>query len=233
MNIEHFTLPIVSAEQVSYLWKENDILIFIIDLIDYPSPDANYLNEAEKVHLDTLKTEYFKNRFIVSRLVLKYLSGILKEKPCFEMVTLKDGYGRVHVCDHNDLHVCIAYTENIVTLAVSKTDLGIDVEVIKPRSVTSISKSIDSSLPDGTPSENSSDFLLMWTLKEAYSKYSNKTMISNLNRKLDLSDVFHSNCILDNKYMLAVVTKVDQYKVGMYHLQKIGMNGNDHLVHQD
>lgn len=233
MNIEHFTPPIVPAEQVPDLWKENDILIFIMDLKDYPSPDANYLNEAENVHLDTLQTEYFKKRYIVSRIVLKYLSGYLKKRSWSDMVTYKDEHGRVHVCSYDDLHVCIAYTENIIALALSKTDVGIDLEIIRARSFRSISKSIDRSLPDGTPSENSSDFILMWTLKEAYSKYSNETMFSNLSKKVDLSNIFHSNCIIDNKYMLAVVTKADQCKVGMYHLQKIDMNRHDHQMYQD
>ena len=53
MNIEHFTPSIVPAEQVSGLWEENDVLIFIIDLNDYPSPGAKYLAETEKVHLAT------------------------------------------------------------------------------------------------------------------------------------------------------------------------------------
>jgi 4'-phosphopantetheinyl transferase len=228
MNIEQFTPPIVAVGQVSDLWEENDVLIFIIDLKDYPLADADHLNEVETVHLDTLQTEHFKNRYIISRIVLKYLSGYLKKLSWSDMVTCKDKHGRVHVCDHNDLHVCISYTENIVALALSKIDVGIDMEIIRPRSVTSISRSIDRSLPDGSPSENNSDFLLMWTLKEAYCKLSNKTMFSNLSRKLDLSDVFHSNCIIDNKYMLAVVTKADQCKVGIYRLQKIDMNRHDH-----
>lgn len=221
MNIEHFTSSIVLVEQVTDLWKENDILIFIIDLNEYSYPCADYLNEIEKAYLDTLKTEHFRKRYIVARMVLKCLSGILKEKPWSNISTIKNEHGRVHVCDHNDLHVCIAYTENIVALVISKVDIGIDIEAIKPRSVTSISKSIDRSLPDGTPSKGSSDFLIMWTLKEAYCKFANKTMFSNLSRKLDLSDVYHSSYVIDNKYLLALVTKSCPSKVSIAYLQKI------------
>lgn len=221
MEIEQLTPSTVSVKQVTDIWKENEVLIFIIDLNEYPSPCADYLNEIEKAHLDTLKTEYFKKRYIVSRMVLKSLSGLLKEKPWSCISTIKDECGRVHVCDYNDLHVCIAYSENIIVLAISKIDLGIDIEVIRSRSVTSISKSIDRSLPDGTSSKDSSDFLIMWTLKEAYCKLSNRTMFSNLSRKLDLSDVYNLSYIIDNKYLLALVTKSRPPKVSINHLQKI------------
>lgn len=221
MNIEHFTLPIVSAEQVSGLWNENDVLIFIIDLKDYPLVGPGYLDETEKAHLDTLKTEYFKKRYIVSRLVLKSLSGILKEKSWSDMITCKDEYGKVHVCGHYDLHVCISYTENIVALALSRIDVGIDIEVIRSRSFTSISKSIDTSLPDATLSKDGSGFLFMWTLKEAYCKFSNETMFSNLRRRPDMSGVYHSGYVIDNKYVLALITKLHPPKVQMFQLQKI------------
>jgi 4'-phosphopantetheinyl transferase len=221
MNTEHFIPSIVPVEQVADLWNEYDVLIFIIDLNDYPTPSADYLNEVEKAHLDALQTEYFKKRYITSRMFLKHLSGVLKERSWSDIVTYKDGHGRVHVCDHNDLHVCISYTENIVALAISKIDMGIDIEVIKSRSVTSISKSINKTLTDSSPSAYSSDFLVMWTLKEAYCKLSNETMFSNLNRKLDLSDVHHSSYVVDNKYMLALVTKSDGYKVNIVRLPKI------------
>lgn len=221
MKIEHFTSSAVSVEQVFDLWKENDVLIFMIYLDDYPCPTADHLNEVERMHLDSLKTEHFKKRYIISRLILKYLSGFLKEKTWSSIFTIKDKHGRVHVCDHRDLHVCIAYTKNIIALAISKIDLGMDIEVIKSRSVTSISKSIDRSLPDNSPSTNTSDFLVMWTLKEAYCKLSNETMFSNLNRKLDLSDVYHSSYIIDAEYLLALVTKSHPYKVNIAFLQKI------------
>jgi 4'-phosphopantetheinyl transferase len=183
--------------------------------------DPGYLDETEKAHLDTLTTEYFRNRYIVSRLVLKSLSGILKEKSWADMVTFKDEHGRVHVCGHDDLHVCISYTENIVALAISKADVGIDIESIRSRSFTSISKSIGRYLPDVTPSKDGSGFLLMWTLKEAYCKFSNETMFSNLRRRPDLSDVYHSGYVVDNKYMLALITKLHPPKVQMFQLQKI------------
>jgi 4'-phosphopantetheinyl transferase len=228
MNIEHFTPSIVTAGQVSDLWEENDVVIFIIEMKDYPLADADHLNEAEKIHLNMLRTEYFRHRYIVSRLVLKYLAGIIKERSCYDIVTCKDGNGRIHVCGHSDLNVCISYSEDILALALSKTEFGIDIEVIRSRSVASISKSIDRTLSDSIPSINSSDFLVRWTLKEASCKLSNKTMFSNLSKKLDLSDVYHASYVIDSKYLLAFVTKYYPYKVKIVRLQKTGLDKGVH-----
>ncbi|WP_214044524.1 4'-phosphopantetheinyl transferase superfamily protein [Methanomethylovorans sp.] len=228
MHIEHFTPSVVSLEQVPYLWAENEVLVFIIDLKDHPLPDADHLNEDEKVHLNTLKTEYFKNRYTVSRLVLKYLVCTLKEKSLSEIATFKDVHGRVHVCDHSDLHICISYTEDKIALALSKIDVGIDIESMRSRSVTSILKSIDRSLPDGTLSEHDSDFLLLWTLKEAYCKYSNETMFSNLTKKLDMSGFYHAMYIIDNEYALAFITKCQYPKVKIVNLQGTDLENGLH-----
>ncbi len=225
---EYCTLSIVPLKQVTDLWNKNDVLIFIADLKDYSAPDEEYLREVEKIHLKSLKTEYFRKRYIISRLLLKYLSGFLKDRPWHDMVMCKDEHGRVHVRDHNDLHVCIAYTENIVTLAISKIEMGIDIEVIRSRSVASISRSIDRTLSDITPSIDGSDFLARWTLKEAYCKFSNETMFSSLASKLDLSGVYHSSYVLDSKYLLAFVTKCYPYKVKIMRLQRIALDKEFH-----
>lgn len=221
MNIEHFTPSIVPAEQVSGLWEENDVLIFIIDLNDYPSPDAKYLDETEKVHLATLKTEYFKNRYVISRMILKHLSGYLKKRSWSDMVICKDQHGRVHVCDHDNLHVCISYTENTIALAFSKTEIGIDIELIRSRSLEIISRSVDKASSVIGPAASSYDFLVMWTLKEACCKISNETMFSNLTRKLDLTNVYPSSYVIDNRYILAVVRRSHHSEVKIVRLQKI------------
>lgn len=225
---EYCTLSIVPLKQVTDLWNENHALIFIADLEDYSASVEEYLYETEKTHLVSLKTEYFRKRYIISRLLLKYLSGILKERPWSDMVTCKDEHGRVHVRDHNDLHVCVAYTENIVALAISKIEVGIDIEVIRSHSVANISRSIDRTLSDSISSIDGSDFLTKWTLKEAYCKFSNETMFSSLARKLDLSGVYHSSYVIDSKYILAFVTKCYPYKIKIVRLQRIDLDKEVH-----
>ncbi len=229
MNIEHFTPSIVTAGHVSDLWEENDVVIFIIEMKDYPLADADHLSEAEKMHLNMLRTEYFRHRYIISRLVLKFLAATIKERSWSDIVTCKDENGRVHVCGHNDLNVCISYSEDILALALSKIEVGIDIEVIRSRSVASISKSIDipksidRTLSGIIPSAKIPDFLVMWTLKEAYCKLSNETMFSSLARKLDLAGLYHSSHCIKNTYLLAAVSGSHPCKVEIVFLQKIDL----------
>ncbi|MBC7085930.1 MAG: 4'-phosphopantetheinyl transferase superfamily protein [Methanomethylovorans sp.] len=224
MHIEKLMPSIVPAEQVACLWKEYDVLIFLVDLRDYPVLDCEFLNEMEKIHFDTLKTEYFKKRYIISRIIIKYLCSILKERSWCEIVTYKNEYGRVYLDGYNDLYLCISYTEHILALSLSKIKVGIDIEVIRSRSITNISKSINISLPENSTSVAAYDFFLMWTLKEAYCKFSNETMFSKLNWKLDLSEVQNTSYIINDTYILSLITKVDSLNINVSYLEIIDFN---------
>ena len=59
------------------LWEQNDILILLIDLDSYSVLSTEYLDDTEKEDLDRFKTSYFKKRYIVSRIVLKYVLSCL------------------------------------------------------------------------------------------------------------------------------------------------------------
>ncbi|MCD4807520.1 MAG: hypothetical protein K8R13_08145 [Methanococcoides sp.] len=208
MDTNNLKIPsTVSLEHILHFWEQNDILILIVDLNDYDTLSTYHLDDIEKEHLERLQTEYFKKRYITSRTVLKYiLRHLLKERDVSDISMYKDKYGRVHVRDHEEVHICISYTENIVTLAISKIEVGIDVEIRKLRSLTNVSKYLHTTLLHTDTYANGHDLLMTWTLKEAYCKFSNKSIFSNLNKELDLNNICHLNYIINNKYILAVVT---------------------------
>ncbi len=80
-----------------------------------------------------------KKRFIVSRTVLKHiLRCLLKLESILDISTYKDRYGEVHILNHEELHICISYSEDIVALAVSKTRVGIDIEAKRPLALKKI-----------------------------------------------------------------------------------------------
>jgi len=228
MDSNNLKIPsTVSLEHILQFWEQNDILILIVDLNDYDTLSTDHLDDIEKEHLETLQTEYFKKRYITSRMVLKYvLCHLLKERAIYDISIYKDKYGRVHVRDHKEVHICISYTENIVTLAISKIEVGIDVEIRKLRALTNVSKYLHITLLHADTYANVHDLLMTWTLKEAYCKFSNKSILSNFNKELDLNNICHSNYIINNKYILAVVTDSDQYTINISRLQEIACNGD-------
>ncbi len=207
------------------LWEQNDILILLIDLDSYSVFSTEYLDDTEKEDLDRFKTSYFKKRYIVSRTVLKYvLHCLIKGKSVSDIVTYKDEYGRVHVNDHKELHICISYTGNIVSLAISKVNVGIDIELRKLFSPGKVSKYLNKRVLESDGFGHDLDLLTLFTLKEAYCKFSNKSILSSLNKELDLNNVFSLSYILNDLYILSVITDAEPHALRISYLQKIAFH---------
>ncbi|MGV8075714.1 MAG: 4'-phosphopantetheinyl transferase family protein [Methanosarcina sp.] len=255
MYTGHLELPPPTPlEDIPHLWEQNDILIFLINLDNYNvlADDVlktnniltdniltnniltDHLDMAEKEHLESLKTSYFKKRYIVSRIVLKCVlkyvlkdipGCILKDQCLSDIGTYNDEYGKVHIRTHKELHICISYTGNIVSLAISKVEVGIDIELKKSISPGKVLKYLQTPALKAEDFGNELDFLTAWTLKEAYCKFSNKSMLTSLNKELDLGSVFHSSYILNNKYILSVITDANPHALNISCLSKIGFHG--------
>lgn len=204
----------VSLDKIPLMWERNDILILIVNLNDYGTLDADYLDNMEKEHLARLKTGYFKKRFIVSRMVLKRILSVLPdERPALDVSLYKDKYGRIHVRDNDKVKVCISYTEDVLFLAISKLEVGIDVEKKRELPFEKIPKYLQAEMSYGNRCLTDVQFLMEWTLKEAYCKFSNKSIFPYLNKLLDTSDICYSSYQINNRFILAVVTGSDQYAI--------------------
>lgn len=209
-------------ENIPSLWKQNDILIFLIDLNDYDTLSMEHLNHIEKKHFEKLKTNYFKKRYIVSRIVLKcVLCHLLKKKSVTDISTYKDECGQVHILDHKELHICISYSENIVTLAVSKVEIGIDVETKRSLALKSTFKYFQKRPSNTEKSLSDDDILKMWTLKEAYCKFFKKGIFSLLKEEPDFNNACYSNYVLDNKYIFSIITDSNLHTINISFLKKI------------
>ncbi|RPJ72968.1 MAG: hypothetical protein EHM20_12990 [Alphaproteobacteria bacterium] len=223
---ENLKLPFpVSLEHIPYLWQHSDVLIFLVDLDDYSTFNTGYLNRIELESLERLQTSHFKKRYIISRTVLKHiLCNVTGELSASGISTYRDGHGKVCIRNHNELYICISYTESLAALAISKVEVGIDIELGKKLSLKSNLKNLrtKSSCTDEPASET--DLLKIWTLKEAYSKFSNKNMHLIFNKELDLSNVSHSTFVLDNKYIFSVITHSDSHTININRLHKIRCN---------
>ncbi|AKB75507.1 hypothetical protein MSLAZ_2246 [Methanosarcina lacustris Z-7289] len=215
-------LSAVPLENIPQLWKQNDILVFLIDLDNYDTLSTGCLNSIEKEHLEKLQTTDFKKRYIISRMVLKHiLCHLLNKNSVLEISTYKDECGEVHILNHKELHICISYSENIVTLAISKVEVGIDVEIKRPLALKNTLKylQITSSCPEKSASD--SDILKIWTMREAYCKFSNKSMLSILSRGPDFNNACCSSYVLDNKYIFSVITDSGLHTINISSLEKI------------
>lgn len=222
MHTENLMLSSVSLENTLPFWKENDILIFFIDLDNYDALSTESLNNTEKEDLEKLQTLYFKKRFIVSRLVLKHiLCNLLNMESILNIPTYKGRYGEVHILGREDLHICISYSENVAVLAISKIKIGIDIEVIRPLALKNTLKYLYNTPFCTDTSVSDTDLLKAWTVKEAYCKFSNKGMLSFLNKEPEFNNASYFNFVLDGRYVFSIVTGPDQYAMNINHLEKI------------
>lgn len=216
------TLSPVPLENVPHLWEQNDVLIFFIDLDDYDILSPECLNNIEKEQLGKLKTIYFKKRYIVSRMILKHvLCHLLKKKSILDISTYKDEYGEVHILNHKELHICLSYSENIVTLAISRVEIGIDVEVKRSLPLKNTLKYFQTKSSCTDKSVSDVDLLKTWTMKEAYCKFSNTSIFSILGKEPDFTNTCYSSYMLNNKYIFSVITDSDPHTINISLLEKI------------
>jgi len=220
-------LSSVTLENIPHLWKQNDVLVFLIDLdnydtLSYDTLSTGYLNNIERDHMEKLQTVYFKKRYIISRMVLKHvLCHLLNKSSVMEISTYKDECGEVHILNHKELHICISYSENIVTLAISKVKVGIDVEIERSLALKNTLKYLRITSSCTEKSASDSDILKIWTMKEAYCKFSNKSMLSILSKEPDFNNACCSSYVLDSKYIFSVVTDSGSHTINISRLEKI------------
>ena len=67
------SLTPLSSLSIYKLWNKNDALIFLVDLEVDEQLELSDLSSVEKEYLNTLKTNYFRKRFITSRSFLKFI----------------------------------------------------------------------------------------------------------------------------------------------------------------
>lgn len=204
----------ISLEHIPRLWQQNDILILICELDDYGTLATDHLDEKEKRDFGSLKTEYFRKRFIVSRMVLKsVLCSLTKEGPLSDISLCKDKNGRLHVRGHNELNICISYSGNVIFLAISKIELGIDAEEKRDLPLNNVSGNMKTEKSHSGRYLTDVKFLTDWTLKEAYCKFSNESIFCYLNKEPDIRGVYHSTYHINDKYVLTIVTGSARYAI--------------------
>lgn len=119
--------------------------------------------------------------------------------------------GKPYIKD-NEFFFNISHSENMVAAAISKCEVGIDVEIISERNLKIADRFFNASEIDfiKNSENNFSDFTKLWTRKEAFLKATGKGLKIPLNSFSVLSDKVSeyklSSFCIDNKYILSVAT---------------------------
>lgn len=137
---------------------------------------AEEIAKSEKFHFDKHRKQYLATRILVRCVLSLYKRSVSPDGWSF----LKNEFGRPYIANagySEKLFFNISHTENIVVLAVSKTEkIGVDIEwVARKRKFIDLAKRFFSEVEAGElallPQTQQTDrFYEIWTLKEAYIK---------------------------------------------------------------
>jgi 4'-phosphopantetheinyl transferase len=93
-----------------------------------------------------------------------------------EPLIKKGPHGKPYLAEHPEFHYNISHTEGLVVCAVGDSELGVDVEKIRPYRDAILKKTLsemEQRILDGKPEEEKQEwFFRFWTLKESYVKAS-------------------------------------------------------------
>jgi 4'-phosphopantetheinyl transferase len=116
-----------------YHLDNNDVIIYTIyvpDFIDLKSDLAKFLNFAEYEKANRFYQEIDKNRFIISRAILKLILAAYSKS---EVKNIKINYNinkKPYLASDSWLHFNISHSEDYTVIAISRNEVGIDIEYI-------------------------------------------------------------------------------------------------------
>ncbi|WP_445475253.1 4'-phosphopantetheinyl transferase superfamily protein [Methanococcoides methylutens] len=123
--------------------------------------------------------------------------------------------------NHQEIYICISYTESLVAISIAKQKTGIDIEYIRPIDIKNVSKFLQNTRSNRDILQGEDlDALKAWTLKEAYCKLADQSMLACLNKAIDLNEVDHQQLAINNRYVLSVAFYSKDNKINICHLQK-------------
>lgn len=152
------------------------------------------LGEEEIKRCRMLKREEDRHRFVISRALLRYslsqFSGVAPRKWGFR----REGSGRWRITGpETTLRFGLSHTRNVVGVAVSRGhELGLDLEALsEPFPYRSISAALSEAELEGlerlTEERRWKEEIRLWTLKEAFAKY------TGLGAEIDFPSVLAGN----------------------------------------
>ena len=203
---------------------ENDFLKFREELISKLPPFSRELLKKYKRTKD-------KQRSLLGELLTRTILSKKLKIPAEQVIIEKSEKGKPYLVNNNDLHFNISHSGDWVVAAFASTEVGIDIENIKPVNFRIaerfFSKKEFAALEKKAGKEKINFFFDLWTLKESYLKLLGKGLTKSLssftviesnrefslkeNNKDEMNDVFFKQYQIDKDYKLSVCSFSDKF----------------------
>jgi 4'-phosphopantetheinyl transferase len=179
-------------------WKAHDAITFLVDRRIYHTSFTTFLTQGEKEQECIYKPLVSRQRFVVSRTILKHiLREILSEEQVAEVVLIRNREGRILIRDHPSVFTSLAYSGTSIAITVGKRKLGSDIEGVRPvHDKKIISSPLFIEMKCKTEMEHTTRVIHVWTLLEAFAKFHDMNPYPLLkNNALFENTYFASYCI--------------------------------------
>ena len=170
--------------------------IFVKKFSDYKNKiDDCYesLIEAECVYADGLTNPKTKERFLVSRSVVREILGSKLDTSPKNVELVFNENGKPYV-NGNPIYFSVSHSYDLLVIGVHDSPIGVDVECMKERNFAALAKEF------GFDADDKESFYKQWTLYEAEVKMVGSTIFGH--KKIEVENSY-SQVMYD--YMLSVV----------------------------
>ena len=200
-------------DEIPAYWKAHDMLTFLADTGMYDASLEQGLDAAEKERALQLKSDYFRQRFAVSRSLLKSILRYLPGTGNNNDIVLSQEKKRILVKGRQDFHISLSYSGTSLALSVGKRKIGIDMEIVHPVDLRKIRSSplFDCSICRDN-NEESLHTLHAWTLVEAYAKLRDTNPFPLLSGTTFFPDAGFASYCIDEQAVLSLAWDPGQIK---------------------
>ena len=175
------------------------------------STDLSLYDNIDKLRLEKIKKSsnvLFKKEQLGSSLLLNDILENYFFMDITKVEYIYNEYGKPYIKDSN-LYFSLSHSNGVIALAVSKEEIGIDIELIKDvkdNLALKVMNEAEYNIYKGlSKNDKISYFYEVWTSKEAYVKKLGTTLTLNpSNINIDTDVILKNINISDNQYMIAL-----------------------------
>jgi phosphopantetheinyl transferase len=177
-----------------YLWKITEDLKWFIDVVK--------LKNASQERINSMKSESHQKGFLAVRMLLQYLG--------YSDFDLNyDSNGKPHLLDGK--YISISHSHEFSAIAVSTNTIGIDLELVKEKTLKIASRFMDvSHLDNLSEAEKTQKATVIWGIKESIFKIKSMEGISFPNH------IFENEFNLEDKKTMAQLrfnSQIEDFKI--------------------
>ncbi len=202
-------------DEIPAYWDASDMLTFLADLRMHADSSLHLiLDRKEKEREQVFKTEYFKERFTLSRSILKYiLQPILEAKDPSGILLSTEKKGRIMVHGRADIFISLSYSGTWIAVSVAKRKIGSDIEVVRPLDIRKgwLCSFVEEKWGNNG-NDYSSHFLQVWTMMESYAKLCDMDLYPLIKERFFFGDVHFMSYLIDRHTILTLAHKGDPLK---------------------